>query len=77
MDPNTYCATVWRAIRDRRWEIFLCAKEKSLEELDLTVSLEPEFMTSQQASRLQGENDKLDASSAAIILQSYLDRRNN
>ncbi len=33
MDPNTYCATVWRAIRDRRWEIFLCAKEKSLEEL--------------------------------------------
>ena len=38
------------------------------------VVLEPEFMTSAQAERLQGKNDKIDASAAALILQSYLDR---
>jgi len=42
-----------------------------------TVYLELEFMTSIQAERIQGKNDKIDASAAAIILQSYLDRRNN
>jgi putative Holliday junction resolvase len=38
------------------------------------VIFEPEFMTSQQASSVQGEHALLDASAAAIILQSYLDR---
>jgi putative holliday junction resolvase len=38
---------------------------------------EPEFLTSVQAARWQGKTDKLDASAAAIILQSYLDRRGN
>ena len=52
--------------------------KKRLEERTKTeVVLEPEFMTSQQAKRLQGENQMHDASSAAIILQSYLDKRKN
>lgn len=42
-----------------------------------SIHLEPEFMTSIQASRIQGENKMLDASAGAIILQSYLDKRNN
>lgn len=37
--------------------------------------LELEFMTSQQAERLQGRHDKIDASAAALILQAYLDRQ--
>jgi methionine--tRNA ligase beta chain len=55
--------------------------KKFVDELKKTskrsVHLEPEFMTSIQASRIQGENKMLDASAAAIILQSYLDKRNN
>ena len=39
------------------------------------VHYEPEFWSSFQASRFQGKTDKLDASAAAIILQSYLDRK--
>lgn len=46
-------------------------------ELHLPVHFEPEFMTSQEAARTQGPNSPLlDASAAAIILQSYLDRKN-
>lgn len=41
-------------------------------DLGMTVHLEPEFMSSQQAAREQGENKLLDASAAAIILQSFL-----
>ncbi len=41
------------------------------------VHLEPEYMTSAQAERLQGKNDLLDASAAAIILQSFLDSSKN
>lgn len=37
--------------------------------------LELEFMTSEQAERIQGKNDKSDASAAAIILQAFLDRK--
>ncbi|MDQ5949211.1 MAG: putative pre6S rRNA nuclease [Patescibacteria group bacterium] len=37
------------------------------------VVLHPEFLTSQQAERLQGTHAMLDASAAAIILQSYID----
>lgn len=39
-----------------------------------TVILEPEFLTSAEAERHQGKGALLDASAAAIILQSYLDR---
>lgn len=41
------------------------------------VAWEPEFMTSQHAARAQGEHELLDASAAALILQSYLDRMAN
>jgi methionine--tRNA ligase beta chain len=41
------------------------------------VHLEPEFMTSAQATRIQGENKMIDASAASIILQSFLDKKNN
>lgn len=40
----------------------------------IKIIFEPEFLTSHQAEFFQGKNDKLDASAAAIILQSYLDR---
>ncbi|MFA6315332.1 MAG: RuvX/YqgF family protein [Candidatus Paceibacterota bacterium] len=48
--------------------------KQALEAKGFTVHLELEFMTSVAASRLQGENNMLDASAAALILQSYLDR---
>ena len=48
--------------------------KKQLEELGFTVYLELEFMTSVQAERLQGKNEMSDASAAALILQSYLER---
>jgi putative Holliday junction resolvase len=41
----------------------------------LPVFAEPEFWTSLQAERVQGKTDKTDASAAALILQSFLDRR--
>lgn len=46
-----------------------------LERESLTVILEPEFMTSVAAARFQGKNDMHDASAAALILQSYLDKK--
>ena len=55
-------------------------KEYLEEEFDLEVVFEPEILSTLQASRIQGEHKNIDASAAAIILQSYLDRiqsRNN
>ncbi len=43
----------------------------------LSVHLEPEFMTSAEAEHLQGKNAMLDASAAALILKSFLDKRRN
>ena len=43
---------------------------------NIPVHFEPEFLTSVEAERLQGKHDKLDASAAALILQSFLDRKN-
>jgi len=52
--------------------------KRTLEEkIKLPVYFEPEFMTSAQAERGLGKNEMHDASAAAIILQSYLDIRNN
>jgi putative Holliday junction resolvase len=48
--------------------------KKDLEKKKLTVTLEPEFMTSENAERFQGKHDMLDASAAALILQSFLDK---
>lgn len=44
------------------------------EKCGVDVIFEPELLTSAEAERIQGKNDKIDASAAAIILQSYLRR---
>lgn len=44
------------------------------EKTKLPVYFEPEFLTSIEAERLQGKNDMLDASAAALILKSFLDK---
>jgi putative Holliday junction resolvase len=50
--------------------------KKNLEEkLKLPVYFEPEFMTSLEAKHIQGENEMHDASAAALILKSYLDKQ--
>ncbi len=43
----------------------------------MPVIFEPEFLTSHAAEQFQGKNDMHDASAAALILQSYLDRLKN
>ena len=48
--------------------------KNKIESAGLKVVYELEFMTSMHAERLQGKNDMTDASAAALILQSYLDR---
>ncbi len=48
-----------------------------LEAQGYNVHFEPEFMTSVNAERFQGKNDMLDASAAALILQSFLDKANS
>lgn len=55
-------------------KIFVSALEK---ETLLPVHLEPEFLTSAQASRIQGEHKKIDTSAATLILQAYLDKKRN
>jgi putative Holliday junction resolvase len=52
-------------------------KEEIENKLGKKVIFEPEFLTSHQAQHIQGKTDLLDASAAAIILQSYLDRQKN
>lgn len=51
------------------------AKEfgKKIEEAGYQVVFHPEVLTSMEAERLQGKNQMLDASAAAIILKSYID----
>src|SRR3989344_4174998 len=49
-----------------------CANLKA--KSNLPVMLEQEFWTSVQAKSITGENKMHDASAAAIILQSFLDR---
>ena len=59
-------------INDIMWKIQ--GFKKQLETIGFEVVFEPEFMTSVQASQITGENKMLDASAAAIILQSYLNK---
>ncbi len=59
-------------INDIMWKIE--GFKKQLETIGYKVVFEPEFMTSVQAKQITGENKMLDASAAAIILQSYLDK---
>ncbi len=51
--------------------------KKNLEAKEFIVYLEPEFMTSAHVEKLQGKTDTTDASAAALILQSFLDKRKN
>ncbi|KKU70076.1 MAG: hypothetical protein UY17_C0022G0004 [Candidatus Beckwithbacteria bacterium GW2011_GWC2_47_9] len=44
-------------------------------ETNLPIRMEPEFLTSAEAERIQGKNKMHDASAAALILQSFLDKR--
>ncbi|HEY4511050.1 MAG TPA: RuvX/YqgF family protein [Candidatus Paceibacterota bacterium] len=46
----------------------------ALESAGFTIVYEPEHMTSAAAARIQGKGDNIDASAAALILQSYLDK---
>lgn len=46
-------------------------------ELDVEVVLQPEFYSTYGATRIQGDSDMIDASAAAIILQSYVDQMKN
>lgn len=46
-----------------------------LTQLGLEVSFEPEWFSTQEAERFQGKKDDIDSSAAAVILQSFLDRR--
>lgn len=54
-------------------EDILNLKKVLEKEFDIEVDLHPEVLTSVQAEKIQGKNDKSDASAASIILQSYLD----
>jgi putative Holliday junction resolvase len=49
-------------------------KEKLGAVIPIPIHFEPEFMTSFAAQRFQGKNALHDASAAALILQSFLDR---
>jgi len=52
--------------------------KKELEDaIGLPVHFEREFMTSAAAEHLQGRGGMIDASAAALILQSYLDKKRN
>lgn len=44
---------------------------------NLQIYFEPEFLTSSQVRNTQGESKMIDASAAALILQSFIDKRNN
>ncbi len=52
-------------------------KEALSQKTGLEVVLEPEFLTSREAEHIQGKNSMHDASAAAIILRSYLDKIQN
>lgn len=49
-------------------------RQRLAEASGVSVTLFPEVLSSREAMRLQGDNDMNDASAAAIVLQSYLER---
>lgn len=58
-------------------EDILKFKEKIEMAISLPVFMEPEFMSSSEAEKMRAEGDNkemLDASAAAVILQSYLNK---
>ena len=46
-------------------------------DLRIPVYMEPEFYTSAEAERVQGKNKMHDASAAALILKSYIERHSH
>ena len=52
-------------------------KSKLETAFNIPVVFEPELMTSMEAQHIQGQNDMSDASAAAIILQSYINRHSH
>lgn len=48
-----------------------------LKKAGYNVVLEPEIYSTMQAERIQGRQDDIDASAASVILQSFLDRKND
>ena len=50
-------------------------KTKLESNLNIPIYLEPEFLTTRQASSIQKKDELTDARAAAIILQSFLDKR--
>lgn len=52
-------------------------KNELKDKTKIEIIFEPEFLSSAQAEKIQGKNDMIDASAAAIILQSYIDRHRN
>ncbi len=51
--------------------------QKTSKKVPVPIYFEPEFMTSVEARLIQGGGEKTHASAAALILKSYLDRKNN
>ena len=51
--------------------------EKLKKQRNISIVFEPEFLTSAEAERLQGANEHIDASAAALILKSYLEKQTN
>ena len=58
-----------------KFKIELEAELKAAE-LEVKIMLEPELLTSAEAERIQGKTEMHDASAAALILKSYIDRTN-
>jgi putative holliday junction resolvase len=52
-------------------------KEAIERDLRIPVYFEPEFYTSAEAERVQGKNKMHDASAAALILKSYIERHSH
>ena len=52
-------------------------KRELISSIKLPIFLEPEFMSSMQVEKTFGKTDMLDASAAAIILQTFMDKEKN
>lgn len=53
----------------------LAFQKKIKTEINIPTILYDETLTTQAAKQIQGKNNKLDASAAALILQGYLDKK--
>ncbi len=54
-------------------ELFKDSLEK---EIKLPVVYQTETLTTQEAKRIQGKTEKIDASAAALILRSFIEKKN-